>query len=127
MEHSYNNETGFKGSLALSPKTNIPENGADTLRKDWFNNVLVNIKKLHHGVEELRENVLVIKADINNIESSVTSKTGVPTGWRGKNKILGKITITPSITAVLFGSLAGFIGGGMVVFIVCVAKGFLFK
>ncbi len=105
---------GFKG--------NIINSEIDTIRKDWFKHVLLNIEKLYCIEEESRkentDSLQMLRDDIKELTEMHNE---------GKNKVLVNANINPAIKAVVCGALAGFIGGVTVVLISYVINTSLFK
>ena len=108
---------GFKG--------NIDDSEIDTIRKDWFKHVLLNIEKLYCIAEESRkENIVslqMLRDDIKELTGKISNKMHN----EGKKKILVKTNMNPAIKVAVYGALAGFIGGFIVVLILYVVNKFI--
>ena len=114
---------GFKGPLSTSLITGVSDGEIDVIRKDWFKHVLLNIEKLYCIAEENRkENIIslqMLRDDIKELAGKINDKT--------YNKVLVKTNIDPAIKAVIYGALAGFVGGWTAILMACVVKVFLLK
>lgn len=112
---------GFKGSLSAPLMIDVSDKEVDSIRKDWFKHVLLNIEKLYCIVEETRkENIIslqMLRDDIKDLTSKINNKIYN----KGENKNLVKENTDPAIKAAMCGALAGFVGGivsGIIVYII---------
>lgn len=103
---------GFKGDIANSE--------IDTIRKDWFKHVLLNIEKLYCIAEESRKENIV---SLQMLREDIKELTRIYN--EGKNKVLVKTNMNPAIKATVYGALAGFIGGFTVVLILYIVNKFI--
>ena len=87
--------------------TNIYDSELDTIRKDWFKHVLLNIEKLYRIAEEGRkENIIslqMLRDDIKDLTGKISNKI--------YDEEKNKVNTDSTIKVVVCGALAGFISG----------------
>lgn len=138
------NSESDKDTLQAHLVASSISNKEDALKKAWFKHVLLNIEKLYHIAEEVREegisNLQVLRDDVKSIADEISDKvdkiinettkavTNLEVKEKESVKILEKTARILNVReGMLCSILSGFVGGVVAITAIFVVREIFFK